>query len=97
MALEAHNVECEDRIFHFAFFHGSFRTGTGPVGLVVGTGPVPERRGIATALNIIQSGGGALGDNAAAVHYAVAILCSKEKNINRDNIKTMPLKDILSV
>ncbi len=53
MTLEAHNIERKDRIFHFAFFHGSFRTGSGPVGLVVVTGPVPEGRGLAAGLNIV--------------------------------------------
>ena len=76
VALETHNVERKDRVFYFALFHGSFRTGTGPVGLVVGTGPVPERGGFAAGLDVVQSGGGALGDN------AVAVLCSKEKEKN---------------
>ena len=79
MALEAHNIERKDRIFHFAFFHGSFRTGSGPVCLVVGTGPVPEWRGFAPGLNVVERGGGTLGDNAAAVDYTVTGLSSKEK------------------
>ncbi len=72
MTFEAHNIERKDCIFYFAFFHGSFRTGSGPIGLVV-TGPVPEWRGLAAGLNIVERGGGAFGDNAAAVDHAVAV------------------------